>query len=247
MRLEENLTIILPTLNEEENIVPQIKELLGVFPNLRKAFVVDDNSQDNTIKNVKAAFPDRIEKGQIQILVRTHNLGLTPSLEQALGLITTDLVGWMDCDLSMPCEKFKEMLKKIEAGFDICVGSRFLPGGGQKNSAQIQKDSKIAVYASSQLNHFFRFFKKFPVTDLTSGFIIAKRHTLLPLKWEGRHGEYFMSLMSQAHRQGAKITEIPYTCGTRKYGESKTFGTFKAKLLNPGRYLKAMVKVLFFR
>jgi dolichol-phosphate mannosyltransferase len=237
------LTLILPTLNERDNIVPQIKEVLNALPQIGQILVVDDNSTDGTLAEVESAFYLEIKSQKIKTIHRKSNFGLTPSLKEGIEAAKTELVGWMDCDLSMPANLLPEMLEELDSA-DICIGSRFIAGGGQKDLVQTGKDSRLVIVASSFLNKNLTKILKLPITDLTSGFIVAKKSYLYPLTWRGSHGEYFLPMTLQATQKGAKIVELPYQCGTRKYGKSKTFGSVKAMVLNPLRYIGAVVRVL---
>ena len=57
---------------------------------------------------------------------------------------------------------------------------------------------------------------KLPITDLTSGFIVAKKSFLYPLTWRGSHGEYFLPMTLQATQKGAKIVGDPLPMRNKK-------------------------------
>lgn len=242
--MESRLTLLLPTLNERENIVPQIREVLGELPNIGEIIVVDDDSKDGTRDAVAEAFPEGVATGRIRIVHRTKELGLTNSLREGVQAARNPLVGWMDCDLSMPPATIRTLLQKIQDGADIAIGSRFAEGGGQKNILSVGEDSRAEIFLSTAMNKVLRWATKVPVTDFTSGFIVAKKELLDKFQWRGSHGEYFIYLMSDAHASGKKIIEVAYTCGTRRYGHSKTFGTWQATYRNSLRYSSTVLNVL---
>ena len=113
MSLSLKLTLILPTLNERDNIVPQIEEVLKALPEIGQIIVVDDNSKDGTLKAVHEGFPQEIKNGKVKTIHRKANFGLTPSLKDGIEASKTDLVGWMDCDLSMPANLLPQMLEQL--------------------------------------------------------------------------------------------------------------------------------------
>jgi dolichol-phosphate mannosyltransferase len=242
--LVSDFSLILPTLNERENIGLQIKEVLRCLPEILQIIVVDDNSTDGTIESVRSEFPHELKTRKIILIERRADFGLTPSLREAIARAEGSLVGWMDCDLSMPPALFREMVGKIESGFDVCIGTRFGAGGRQKDLNEVQQDSKAEIVLSNILNVVLKTTLKLPITDYTSGFVVARKKLLSHIIWRGTHGEYFIDFMFQATRLGAKLTEIPYECGTRKYGNSKTFGSFTSSIRNSYRYGRTVLKVI---
>jgi dolichol-phosphate mannosyltransferase len=244
MDLRHKLCLILPTLNERENILPQINEVFKFLPEIGQIFIVDDNSTDGTTEIVEQTHKDLIKNGKIRILKRTKDLGLTSSLREAIALCPFEYIGWMDCDLSMPTNIINDLLSKLEKGYDICVASRFLSGGNQKKWWVSSQDSKIEIFLSTMLNRFLVKILKLPITDFTSGFVISKKEILNKIEWRGKHGEYFLDFIYQANILGAKITEVPYSCGTRKFGKSKTSGNFRSLVINSFRYFKSVISVI---
>lgn len=244
MDAQRDFCLVLPTLNEAQNIVPQMREVFSSLPDIGQIFVVDDSSTDNTVENVLKNFPNEIQRGKVKILVRKTNLGLTASLQEAFRNCSFRYIGWMDCDLSMPTPLLREMLIEVQNNVDICIGSRFLNGGKQKEWKQSQKDSRAEIVLSNLLNYTLKFFLRLPVTDFTSGFVIAKKTILDQIVWRGKHGEYFLDFVFQAHRKGAKISELAYSCGTRKFGDSKTSGTVGLLLKNSYRYCMMVLRVV---
>jgi dolichol-phosphate mannosyltransferase len=243
-QLVSDFTLILPTLNERENIGRQLKAVFEALPDIAQIIVVDDNSADGTTESVRNDFAREIASKIIALIDRRRDFGLTPSLREALSVTRTRYVGWMDCDLSMPPALFPEMLKRIEMGHDICIGTRFGRGGKQKQLGEVQEDSRAEILLSNLLNAVMKAFIRLPITDYTSGFIVARRELLEKIELRGTHGEYFMDLMFQAGRLGARLTEIPYECGNRQFGKSKTFGSLGSSLKNSYRYSSTVLKVL---
>ncbi len=241
MARESDLCLILPTLNERENIVSVVRSVLAHFPSIGQILVVDDNSSDGTREAVSGNFAERIKGGQLSVIRRTINLGLTSSLRDAVRVAKLPLVGWMDCDGSMPVEKLADLLAAVESGYDIAVASRFVKGGNQKSTSQIGKDSRSEIWLSNFLNGLLHRIFQMPVSDLTSGFIVMRASAARQIRFRGSHGEYFIFLLLQAQHLGLSMIEIPYNCGTRQHGESKTFGSLKNVILNTGRYSWAFV------
>ncbi|MBI1859373.1 MAG: glycosyltransferase [Deltaproteobacteria bacterium] len=244
MRPESSLSFILPTLNERENIIPVIESVLQAHPQIGQIIVVDDDSTDGTLEAVETHFLSNILKGQLSVIHRTSEPGLTPSLRDAVKAVNTSHVGWMDCDGSTPIEALKMLIQKMGT-HDLAVASRFAFGGHQKSVKSLGKDSFWEVVLSNILNWCLDRIFHLPVTDLTSGFIVMKTSLAKQIDFRGCHGEYFIFLLLQAQRLGARLTEVPYACGTRQHGHSKTFGSPRAILLNLYRYSRAFLVALW--
>jgi dolichol-phosphate mannosyltransferase len=122
-----DLSVILPTYNEKDNIELLIRAVLRYTPRRTEIIVVDDDSPDGTWRLV-----GRLAKKakNIRLLRRTEERGLTSALRDGIRLSRGRVCVWMDCDLSMPPEKIPELLGKVQKGYDIAIGSRYLRGGG---------------------------------------------------------------------------------------------------------------------
>ena len=137
--------------------------------------------------------------------------------------------------MSMPPEVLKKMVKKID-GWDIVVGSRFLPGG---------KDERAPSYPylfSKVLNLLCQSFLYHDFRDYTSGFIAVKRKVLENLSLEGDYGEYFIILIAQSKKKGYKVLEIPYICEKRRYGKTKTSPDLLSYVKKGVKYLLGVSK-----
>lgn len=216
------VSIILPTYNEAENIVPLIRMITKTVKNKHEIIVVDDNSPDGTSKIVQS-FAKKNKKKNIKTLTRFKNRGLTNSLKDGIKLAKGDSLVWLDCDLSMPPPVISKLLKKVEAGYDIAVGSRFVKGGGFKiDKSQKHKDSPIAIILSRLMNFSIQILLGGNFRDYTSGFIAAKRKVFDKIILRGDYGEYFIDLIYKALAHKFKITEVGYICLPRQRGVSKT-------------------------
>ncbi|MBI2983323.1 MAG: polyprenol monophosphomannose synthase [Chloroflexi bacterium] len=226
-------SVILPTLNEAENIAPLIERIYAAVPDVHEVIVVDDASTDGTAdiaQRVALAHPDR----RIRVERRPADPGLTKSLAHGAEIARGDVLVWMDCDLSMPPEDIPRLLDGIARGHDIVVGSRFVEGGRDKGRTAGTRDSPASVLLSRLLNFALRAVLDPRVRDWTSGFIAIRRDIVLGLGLRGDYGEYFMDLIYRAMRAGHRVVEIPYVIVPRRHGVSKT-ATGLAGYLRRGR------------
>jgi len=120
--------VVLPTYQEADNIVEVLRRLRASAPGA-DVLVVDDSSPDGTAALAKAA---GVELGGIDVLVRPAKSGLGSAYRAgfAEGLARGyDVLVEMDSDLSHDPARLPSLLRAVEAGADLALGSRYVPGG----------------------------------------------------------------------------------------------------------------------
>jgi len=236
------LSIILPTYNEAQNIVDLIRELKRTVKVPNEIIVVDDNSPDGTSKLVND-YIRQYKRQRVRIEIRLKDKGLTNSISRGIQLARGQIVAWMDCDFSMPPRVINTLMAKLEEGYDIAAGSRFIPGGQTKRLIAHKKDSVVAILFSSLLNLCIRLLLGSWFHDYTSGFVVVRKQVFDALTLRGNYGEYFIDFIYRAHSASFRIAEVPYVCLPRRKGESKTSGSIW-KLLRLGiQYLTMTIRV----
>lgn len=214
------ISVILPTYNEKDNIIDLIAEL-GLYLNRYTGqeiefIVVDDNSEDKTWEAVRDYF---ISDPRVKVVRRVEERGLASAISRGIRESQGEIVAWLDCDFSHPPYKLVELLRKIDEGYDIAAGSRFIKGG---KDIRGQADSWLAVILSRLMNYFISFVLRGSFKDYTSGFAAVKRGVFDKIEISGDYGEYFIKFIYDAFRLKYKIIEIPYYCVPRRKGVSKT-------------------------
>lgn len=220
------ISVILPTLNEAQNIIPLIERIWAALPYVYEIIVVDDNSPDGTADTVWE-FAGKFTRCPVRVEERMSDHGLTKSIWHGITRSRGDVVVWMDCDLSMPPEALPELILGLGHGYDISVGSRFVKGGSFKRGTSRTQDSAVAVALSRMMNYAIQFFLDYSFKDYTSGFVAARRRVFDDICLRGDYGEYFIDFIFRAIRRGYKIIEIPYVCLPRHSGTSKTGSTLR--------------------
>ena len=234
MNSNKTASLILPTFNEKDNIVPLVLKCREVLSASTKAFeilIVDDDSPDHTwetVVNLQSAVPE------LRIIRRTDNHGLTASLRDGILVCKYEIILWMDADFSHPPEKIPQMLFMLGEGFDICVNSRYVVGGGED---RVGKGNVMQMYLSLMLNWFIRCVLFTSFADYTSGFTAVRREVFKNLTLRGDYGEYVISFIFDALTQGYKVCELPYFCMPRRSGVSKTGGNLSDYLRRGRKYI----------
>jgi dolichol-phosphate mannosyltransferase len=235
---------VLPTYNERDNIGPLIEGVLEHAVTRHLVIVVDDNSPDGTgavVEETARRFNSSNER-RVVLVRRTDERGLTSAIQRGIDLAVytfgADIVTWMDCDLSMPPADIPRLVMGIlEGGADICVGSRWAPGGADVAHGAMARTLSLLI------NGFAMALLGVEVRDYTSGFIAARAEVLRSLRLRGDYGEYCIDLLGRALREGYIVREAPYRCVPRTAGESKT-GIDLWDYLGKGRnYVRTVVNV----
>ncbi len=234
-----NLSIILPSYNEKDNIVNLIRAIQKNYNTSTEIIVVDDDSPDMTWQIV-----EKLNYENVKVLRRINKRCLTTAISDGISMSKGNIVVWMDTDLSMPPEKITALLAKIDEGYDISVGSRYVPDGGTVIVEKSQ-DSMLSAVSSFVMNFFIQKLLDTSFKDYTSGFIAIRKSVFDDIKLRGDYGEYFIDLIYTAIKKGYKVVEIPYILQARKYGESKTGSNFFQLSKRGIKYFTTAVRLRF--
>lgn len=230
------LSIILPTYNESENILLLLDELERHLQLPYEAIVVDDNSPDGTWRLVAD-----YARGHPQVVLvhRTLERGLTSAINAGIDRARGRLLMWMDVDLSMPPARIPDLLAAIGQGADVAVGSRYVQGGGDARA--VTPLLTIQLFLSKVLSILGGWFLRCSFRDWSSGFIVLKREMLEGYRLSGDYGEYFIHLICYLiKRRGARVVEVPYVLTPRERGESKTATNLWGFFQRGKKYLRVM-------
>jgi dolichol-phosphate mannosyltransferase len=234
------LSIILPVLNERDNLAELIPELIEVIsPSLDavEVIVVDDSSTDGTDILLAELCQRDARIRYISRLSQTKSL--PQSLTDGVNAATYSHVAWMGADGSMAPASLRDIIDAYNSALDaprLAVGSRFAVGGGFKGIEVVgetsiwqvirnlrgSNDSLSAVLLSRILNRYLWLLLDRCCRDLASGFIVAAKSDVLRLGLRGSYGDYCVRFIYLAHHAGLQIIEVPYTCLVRRHGYSKT-------------------------
>ncbi len=207
-----DLSMIIPTYNEKENIQKLLENINEEFENndiSGEVIVVDDGSPDGTgeiLEKLKEKY------SWLKVIHRKGKLGLSSAVLEGFKIGEGNILGVMDADLSHPTEKIKELFFAIEKGeVDFTIGSRYILGGkivGWDIKRKIM--SKVATFLA-------RPFTK--VKDPMTGFFMIKKECIEGKQLDPKGFKILLELIIKANYN--KIKEIPITFVNRTEGKSK--------------------------
>ena len=181
--------------------------------------VVDDNSPDGTGELAEMLAYEH--PGCLKVLHRRAKAGLGTAyiagFQYALKAGAT-AIAQMDADFSHPPEKLVELVEVLQ-DCDVALGSRYVPGGSVDERWPAWRKG-----LSAWGNFYARTILSVPVRDVTGGFRLWRRETLLgmPLELVRSNGYAFqIELAYIAHLLGFTTKEVPIYFADRRWGQSK--------------------------
>ena len=215
--MAERYLVILPTYNESENLPRIVPSILEQDPRL-EVLVVDDNSPDGTgrLATDLAGLNPRVHalhRTQKQGLGRAYLAGFAWGLERGY-----DRMFEMDADFSHAPKFLPDLLKAVDEGADIALGSRY------KTGVNVINWPMSRLLLSYFANVYARWITGLPLTDSTGGFKCFRKEVLaaIPLPQVRSNGYSFQIEMSfRAQHKGFKLVEVPIVFVDRTEGTSK--------------------------
>jgi dolichol-phosphate mannosyltransferase len=201
-----DLSIILPVVNERDNLRQLVPRLKAVMERERLTFeiiVIDGGSADGTPQAAA-------ELGARAVAERRR--GYAGALETGFAEAQGDYVLTLDADLSHE-PAFAAKLWRARTEADIIIASRYARGGAAFAGT-------LRIWLSRLLNLWMRRLLSMPVRDLSSGFRLYRHEALHNLKLESRNFEVIEEVLVKAYAQGYSIFEVPFTYFPRESGRS---------------------------
>lgn len=120
------LSVVIPAYNEEKRIAKTLVKINDYFKKqsyTSEIIVVDDGSTDRTVTVVE----DQVKKiNNLRIIMNNTNCGKGYSVKNGFLNAKGNFLLFSDADLSSPIKEIEKLLKTMENGYDISIGSRGL-------------------------------------------------------------------------------------------------------------------------
>ena len=209
------LCVVVPVLNERDNVAPLVAKLRETLAGLRWEIVfVDDGSTDGTRDAVASIGRD---DSRVRLLHRVGRKGLASAFIEGVRSSIAPFVAAMDGDLQHDERILPDMLRELQAGrADIVVGSRYVAGGG------VGEWDKKRAGMSDMATRLSRLVLRTHVTDPMSGFFMLTREVFerAAPRLSAIGFKILLDLIASLP-QTPRVSELPYTFRTRVAGESK--------------------------
>jgi len=201
-----DLTIIIPTYNEELVIEKTLQELINL--KVHNIIVIDGGSKDSTIKKVK--------KFDVKILEIGYRSGYGDAFIKGINLTNTKYVCKFNADGSFDPIYLTKMLKVLESNeADVVFNSRYL------SSSKSFDDTVIRRVGNFFFTHLCKFIFRTKNTDILYNYHMSKTKSYENLKLVYKDFSICTEIPIKFKKFGFKILEIPTIERARLSGVSK--------------------------
>lgn len=218
------LLMIIPAYNEEDNIVRVVNLIKKQYPEY-DYIVVNDGSTDHTSR--------RCHRNGFEIIDLPVNLGLAGAFQAGLKYAYSrnyDCVLQFDADGQHRPEYIKSMLEKMEEGYDIVIGSRFV---------KYKKPKSLRMLGSKLITVAIHFTTGKRIGDPTSGMRMFSKAMIKEFAVNMNYGPE-PDTISYLLNQGASIAEVQVQMDERITGTSYLSITKSAMYM-----LRMLLSILF--
>ena len=207
------VSIIVPTYNEKENVAILIEEMHRVISGKieYEAIIVDDDSPDGTAI-AAAALTGRFP---VKVLIRKDVRGLASAVVYGIDQSASPVVAVIDADLQHPPQLLLPLIKEIENGADVAIASRYAPGGSIAEWGIGRSiTSKVAAFLAKMAVPATR-----GIADPLSGFFVFNRNIIEGTKLAPIGYKILLEILAVGYY--SNVSEIPYRFNIREKGVTK--------------------------
>lgn len=213
------VSFVIPFHNEKRNISSMIKRVYEFAQNKKWQFEiipVDDRSTDDTpqiLKNIARKYTEVIpiyRKNDNEEKGNTMGKALIEGTRKAKG----EIIIWTMGDLADDTKTYSDIVGKLEVGYDMVLGSRYMPGGSRGNL------DLLKAFLSSWGTVLARILFRVPVHDITNAFRGFKKKTFDSLILKSHGFSISPEFAIKAHLAGFKLGEVPTIYTNRMEGVS---------------------------
>lgn len=215
--------VIIPAYNEELNIINTVRDINCNASNV-DYLIINDGSKDNTLEICK--------KNNYSYIDSLCNLGLFGAVQTGFKVAfikNYDIAIQFDGDGQHSAKFIKLLVKEIENGNDIVIGSRFL---------NKKKPFTARMLGSRLISFSIRIITGKTITDPTSGFRAYSKSCIKDYALEMNNPPEPDTLVYML-RKGRKIKEVQVEMRDREFGESYL------NLTNTIKYMSRMIISIF--
>jgi len=201
------ISVVIPFYNESESLPILYNELeeVRLKNDLKMEYVfIDDGSTDGSFEKLSSIAG---ENSNLKLIQLRRNFGKSKALFLGMHECRGDVIVTMDADLQDNPENIIGLIEKLNEGFDLV-------GGWKKN----RHDPITKTIPSLIFNWMVRKLTKTGFHDINCGLKAYRRWVIENFTFRGEHHRFSM-ILSEAI--GARVTEIPVSHRSRRFGKSK--------------------------
>lgn len=208
-----SVSIVVPVYNEAENIASILTEIEDKVTTQHQIFIIYDFEEDNTLPPARAF----IQKNEnIHLVKNKCGKGVLNAIRTGFEAVDNGVVLVVMADLSDDLNKVDEMFGRVNDGYDIVCGSRYMKGGRQIGGPRFKG------FLSRMAGISLRFLTGIPTHDITNSFKMYTKKVLDNITIESDGGfELGMEIVIKGFLKGYKITEVPSIWRDREEGKSR--------------------------
>lgn len=158
-------SLVIPAYNETGRIGETMTHVIGYLekqPFEWELLVVIDGGDPAAAVEARVAGKDR---PQVRVLVNDHNRGKGYSVRRGFLEASGNRMAFIDADLSLPIEELPKMMACFDAGADVAIASRTIPGAREEGESPAGRGVMSRIF-----NWFVRVLLLPGITDTQCGF-----------------------------------------------------------------------------
>lgn len=197
-----NLDIIIPVYNEDENIVRLLKSLEDEVDSNFRILICYDSEEDSTLKYIKNK---NIIKNEV-LFIKNPKKGPNSAIVEGINSSDAKIILVYMADDFENIKLVNKMTNLIMSGNDLVIPTRFMPGGKMIGAAKIKE---LVTRVGSYLIYYFA---RIPFRDCTNAFKMFSSNLKNKITFNSTTGFTFaLELVAKSYFLKSKIVEIPST------------------------------------
>jgi len=225
------LSVVVPAHNEQDNIKEVIDKIERSLDIEHELIVVNDHSTDATAEIVNKLSR---QYNNVRLVENKLKQGFANAIKTGFSNVTAELSIPVMGDLCDDLLAIKKMLQKINEGYDIVCGCRYIKGGARVGG------SRLKGFFSYFVGWSLYYLLGFPTRDIANAFKMYRKTVIDSMDIKSEGFEVSMEIPLKAYYLGFKITEVPTVWKERTKGKS----SFRMMKLFPS-YLKLYIWAIF--
>ena len=202
------ISVVIPFFNEKDNIIPLYLKITHELPLLQRPFeviMVDDGSVDGSDALLAEV---AMKDSRFKLVSLRRNFGQTAAMMAGIDAARGNIIVPMDGDLQNDPSDIRNLIEKLEEGFDVVSGWR-----------KERRDPELLRNLPSRTaNRLISYISGVYLHDYGCSLKAYRREVLKGVKL---YGEMHRFIPIYASWQGARVTEIPVAHHPRIHGTSK--------------------------